>query len=108
MAKSYHPNRKASDEDIIRLNSVGLSLATIAEKLGCHTSTITQRLRSLGIQPADTRRAFMEDIYTNMTAEQKLWLEGQLGAHISVKTYIKNLLNKEFLNTPITGETHAA
>jgi IS30 family transposase len=107
VAKSYHPNRKASDEDIIRLNSVGLSLATIAEKLGCHTSTITQRLRSLNINPADTRRAFMEDIYTNMPSEQQAWLESQLGAHIPIKNYIKNLLVKEFLGSAPTGETHA-
>ena len=102
MTDVFRSNRKASDADIIRLNSVGLSLATIAEKLGCHTSTITQRLRAMNIAPADTRRAFMERLYESFSLEQKLWLEAQLGPHISIKDYIRNLLIKNFLNNKET------
>lgn len=79
------------------MNSVGLSLGAIAERLGCHTSTVTQRLHALGIAPADTRRAFMEDIYMSMSEDQKRWLERQLGAHISIKTYIKTVLMDRYI-----------
>lgn len=97
MSDVFRPNRKASDADIVRLNSVGLSLSTIAFKLNCHTSTVTQRLRAMNIAPADTRRAFMEDIYLTFSPDQMTWLESQLGPHISIKDYLKNLLVREFL-----------
>ena len=56
----------------------------------------------MNIAPADTRRAFMESIYESFSLEQKLWLESQLGPHISVKDYIRNLLIKNFLNNKET------
>lgn len=99
MSSLPRANRKASDEDIIRLNSFGLSLKTIGEHLGCHTTTITQRLHSLGITPADTRRSFMEDIYNNLSSSQKEWLAEQLGPHTPIKSYIQNLLTQEFLKS---------
>lgn len=98
MSSANRPNRKASDQDIIRLNSVGLSLGTIARKLGVHPTTITLRLTSLGIFPADTRRTFMEDIYNGLSPAQQDWLAEQLGPHVSIKDYMKSLLVKEFLH----------
>ena len=97
MSTKVSSRRKATDAEIIRLNSVGLSLRTIADRLGCHPSSITQRLHSLGLSPADTRRAFMEDIYQSLPREQQLWLEGQLGAHISIKDFVKKLMVQEYL-----------
>ena len=90
--------KKSSDAEIIRLNSVGLSLATIAERLDCHPSTVTGRLRSLGISPADTRFSFMESILNQLTYHQQDWLADQLGPHLSIKDFVKNLLVKEYLN----------
>jgi hypothetical protein len=87
------------DIDIVRLNSLGLSLSTIAAQLGCHTTTITNRLAKLNIPPADTRRAFMEDIIDDLSSEQTVWLSNQLGPRLSIKDYIKNLITKEFLNS---------
>ena len=98
MSSVFRANRKASDDDIIRLNSVGLSLATIANILNCHHTTVTQRLKSLGIPPADTRRAFMEDVVTNMSSAQADWLADQLGPHMSIKQYVTQLLVKEYRN----------
>lgn len=106
MTDVYRANRRVTDSDLIRMNSVGLSLATIAEKLGCHTSTVTQRLHALGIPPADTRRAFMEDIYMSMSDEQKVWLERQLGAHIPIKAFIKTILMERYLTDQ--GQPNAA
>lgn len=91
MSDVYRANRKASDADIIRLNSVGLSLATIARALDCHPTTITMRLRSLKIPPADTRRSFMEDIFLSLTLDQQEWLADQV-ANTSIKEYIKRII----------------
>lgn len=97
MSTAYRSNRKATDQDIIRLNSVGLSLNAIGERLGCHPTTITLRLKALNIEPADTRRAFMEEIYDGMGKAQQDWLEAQLGPHTTIKDFIKNMLVKEYL-----------
>jgi len=96
MSVVYRANRKATDQDIIRLNSVGLSLARIGEMLKCHPSTITTRLRAMNIEPADTRRSFMEDILGRLTLAQIEWLADQLGPNMSIKDYVRNLLIKEF------------
>ena len=91
MSTVYRANRKATDADIIRLNSVGLSLATIARALDCHPTTITLRLRSLNIPPADTRRTFMEDIFLSLTLDEQEWLADQV-ANTAVKDYVKQLI----------------
>ena len=98
MSSVYRANRKASDDDIIRMNSVGLSLSTIAHTLGVHPTTITLRLKALGIDPADTRRTFMEDIFVTLPEPQQEWLADQLGPHISIKDFVRNLLVKAYLS----------
>lgn len=95
MSNVFRANRKASDADIIRLNSVGLSLATIARALDCHPTTITIRLRALKIPPADTRRSFMEDIFLTFPEEQQEWLADQV-KDIAIKEYVKKLLTEKF------------
>lgn len=95
MSDVYRANRKATDADIIRLNSVGLSLATIARALDCHPTTITLRLRSLKIPPADTRRSFMEDIFLTLSDAQQEWLADQLTNGQSVKDFVKKLIQEK-------------
>lgn len=97
MSSANRPNRKASDADIIELNSLGYSLGYIAQKLGTHPTTITLRLKSLGIKPADTRRCFMEDVLIDFADSQKEWLTNQLGAHVNIKDFVKSLLVKEYV-----------
>lgn len=91
MSTVYRANRKATDADIIRMNSVGLSLTTIAAALDCHPTTITLRLKSLKIKPADTRRSFMEDIFLKLTPDQQEWLADQV-TNTSVKDYVHQLI----------------
>jgi IS30 family transposase len=106
MAEVYRANRKATDQDIIRLNSLGLSLRAIGEELGCHPSTVKIRLDNLGVPPADTRRSFTQDIYERLTPEQRKWLADKLGPHISIKDYITNLIQSSYVNQE--GNTDAA
>lgn len=102
MSDLYRINRKATDADIIRMNSVGLSLATIGDALGVHPTTVTQRLASLNIPPADTRRAFMEDVFRGLEPETREWFADQLVDGFPVKDYIRNLIilkHKQFLES---------
>lgn len=98
MSTLFRANRKAEDADIIRLNSVGLSLSTIARVLDCHPSTVTLRLNSLGVPPADTRRSFMEDIFVSLSVEQQEWLADQLVNGMTVKEFVKSLIIKAYQN----------
>ena len=88
--------KKISDDDVIAFNSVGISLGGIAEKLNCHHTTVTARLKVLGIPPADTRRAFMEDVYDRLSPAQQQWLIDQLGPSHSVKDFVRSLIIKEY------------
>ena len=97
MSQVYRPNRKATDADIIRLNSLGYSLATIGSELGCHPTTITLRLRALNIDPADTRRTFMEDVLKPLSLRQHERLAEKLGPQHSIKDYVRNLVAKDLL-----------
>ncbi|RRY03845.1 hypothetical protein [Brucella anthropi] len=90
--------RKADDNQIIELNSIGLSLSGIGERLDIHPTTVAQRLKVLGIDPADTRRAFMEDIFEKLTLQQQDWLASQLSAGRSVKDFVRHLIVNEFVN----------
>lgn len=97
MSDVYRVNRKSSDFQITRLNSVGLSLSTIAEILDCHPTTVTLRLRSLGVPPADTRRTFMEDVFRTLTSEQQEWLADYIEANKQdLRTFVKNLIVNKF------------
>jgi len=100
MAASTY-QKKSSDSEIVNLNNVGISLCGIAERLNLHHTTVTYRLKSLGLQPADTRRAFMEDIYESLSSAQKGWLIDQLSPGYSVKDFVRSMLIKEYMNRPV-------
>ena len=105
MSKAFRANRKAHDEDILRLNSVGLSLSTIGDLLGCHPTTITIRLKALGVEPADTRRAFMEDVVRMLDDDQRNWLADQLSQTYTIKDFVRDLIADKFNTTRNQGKT---
>lgn len=106
MSNANRVNRKATDADIIRLNSVGLSLTTIGRLLSCHPTTITLRLQSLGIPPADTRRAFMEDVFIRLSDDEREWLADQLSSTVSVKDFVELLIKQEHARHLLKGKPH--
>lgn len=87
---------KLRDADIIRMNSVGLSQSTIATVLGCHPTTVTQRLKFNNVTPADTRRGFMEDIIMNLGADCSEWLADQVNQNLTIKDYIVSLIKEKY------------
>lgn len=99
-SSNYQKELQDRDNTIIRLNNIGLGLTTIAQILGCHPSTITHRLKKLGIEAMDTRRAFMEDVITQLTEDQQQWLLETLDAEqVTIKEYITKLIAQKFQGT---------
>lgn len=94
MSTALRRNRKSSDRQIIRLNSLGLSLSAIGTRLDCHPTSITLRLKSLGITPADTRRAFMEGIFTQLPIEFETAIADLLEdcKMTSIQSYVRDLI----------------
>lgn len=97
-------HRKATDEELIRENSLGISLATIGQTFGCHPTTVAERLKTMNVPAADTRRAFMEDVLRPFTETQREWLADQLGPTHSVKDYVRNLILKEYTAQRAKGQ----
>ena len=87
---------KLRDADIIRMNSVGLSQSTIATALGCHPTTVTQRLKFNNVTPADTRRGFMEDIIMNLGTDCSEWLADQVSPNLTIKDYMVSLIKEKY------------
>lgn len=85
------------DAQLVRLNSLGYSLAAIAEVFKCHPSTVTNRLKDLGVAPADTRRSFMEDVLRTMTPDQVEWLSSYLGPHYQVKNFVIDIIKTAYM-----------
>lgn len=81
------------------LNNLGLSLQTIASTLGCHPTTVTQRLKAIGVPVADTRRAFMEDVYNTLTEAQRQYVVDQLGETVTIKQYVRQLIISAYLKS---------
>ena len=103
MSTVLRVNRIATDYDVIRLNSVGLSLATIASIIGCHPTTVTLRLKSLCVPPADTRRTFMEDVFKELPPLTQEWFADEMQGTLSLKQYMRKLIVEEHnrrSNTP--------
>lgn len=111
MSAVLRVNRKGSDRDITRLNSLGFSLSTIGEKLSCHPTSITLRLKGLKIAPADTRRAFMEDVYKHLPVEYQEQIADLLEEEkiTSIKDYVRNLIKSDIVvRFPNVEETTTA
>jgi hypothetical protein len=97
MPRQRRTKKTIPDSDLVRLNSLGFSLATIGSSLGCHPTTVTLRLKDIGVTPADTRRTFMEDVLMKMPPAQLEWVETQLGPHHSIKDYVRSLITNAYL-----------
>lgn len=91
------PAKKVNDREIIALNSVGIGLTGIGKRLDCHHTTVKARLKVLNIDPADTRRSFMEDIYDGLSVNQKDWLIGKLGPSTSIKDFVEGLIVNKYV-----------
>lgn len=88
--------QKVDEAILLKMNSLGYSLSTIAKTFNCHPSTVTNRLIDLGIPASDTRRTFGEDILKRLSEDQIEWLYSQLSNHHNIKDFLTSLLIKEY------------
>lgn len=102
MSVALRHNRKSSDADIRRLNGVGLSLAMVAQAFDCHPSAITLRLKAMGETAADTRRAFMQDVFLSLEPEVQEWFADKMTPPdgspptTTLKQHIASLISAEY------------
>lgn len=102
-------SERVQDADIRRYNHVGLGLKAIADRLGCHAATVTTRLKAMGIKPTDTRRSFLEQVFTDLTVEEQEWLSHNLfNANIDIREFIVELIKREFTASPDVAVPEAA
>ena len=87
---------KLRDTDIIRMNSVGLCQSTIASAVGCHPTTVTQRLKFNNVEPADTRRGFMEAIIIDLGCDCSEWLADQVSLNLTIKDFMVSLIKEKY------------
>lgn len=93
---------RVQDVDIKRLNHVGIGLKAIAELLGCHPATVTIRLKEMGIEPTDTRRSFMEKVFSALPREVQDWLSTNLyNNDIPVHTFVTELVLEAYRASPV-------
>lgn len=85
------------DQQIADLNRVGLSLTTIGNYVGLHHTTVKLRLQNQGLQPADTRRAFMEDIFNSLSVAEQIALIHRLQTVTSIKEYVRELIRSSLV-----------
>lgn len=104
--KTLRPHRrKATDEQIISLNALGLSLRTIGEMLQVHHTTAQKRLTELSIPLADTRRSFMDDVVKALSIDEAQWLVDQLGPAFTVKDFFVNMTKQQYLTSRSKSRT---
>lgn len=96
MTKKRVRRTKANDSDIIRLNNVGVSLGTIGTLLDVHPTTVSNRLKVLGIEPTYSSHAFMEDILSNLNNEVNDWLLTKVTTNEPIKAFITKLIEDRY------------
>lgn len=94
---------RVSDQDIKRLNHIGIGLKAISKILGCHQATVTIRLKALNIKPTDTRRSFMEKMFFSLPDDVQDWLSTNLyNEGIPVHTFVTQLIMDAYKASPVT------
>jgi DNA-binding CsgD family transcriptional regulator len=83
-------------EEILRMNALGFSAASIARKLGMHHTSVSHRLTRMGIKPNDTRRSFMEEIFEQLPENQVNWVADEIGIRGDVRRFIAGLINDAY------------
>jgi len=83
-----HPGRKAPTKEVLLDNAMGMSLGAIAYKHDVAPSSIAQRLRQLGVAPADTRRAFMDFVLSKLSPEIFTWIRTQVSSEYPIRQLV--------------------
>lgn len=72
---------------------MGMSLTAIAYKYDIAPSSAAQRLKQLGVPPADTRRAFMDFVISSLSPETHAWLRSQVGPDYTIRMVVVDAIH---------------
>lgn len=81
---------------LLRMVKLGFSTSTIADLYECHISTVTNRLKKMGIAPMDGRRNFIEEVFFALSEEEKKWLINELEYFDDIKDLIANMFKAAY------------
>ena len=95
---SQQPNQKASDEEIVTLNNMGMSVTGIAEYFGMHPTSVSARLKRMNIPVVNPRHAFMDGLLRTLTESELLWLSEQVSVKYPINAFIRDLIVKAHKN----------
>lgn len=90
-----------TDENIRILNSMGLSTVFIGKLLGLHQTSVSYRIKQLGLSSFNNKKAYtpiMEHIVANLSYEEFVWFKNQVEQTGSARDFLLNLLHKEYQN----------
>jgi len=91
-----HPNRKASDEDIIMLNNMGLSVTGIARMFNMHPTSVSARLKRLNIPVVNPRHAFMDGLLQSLSEPELAWLSSKVSQKVPIQMFIRDLITAQY------------
>jgi len=96
---------KMKSEDLLRLNAVGISQGTIARMHDCSMAAVSMRLKALNVPPVDTRKSFMEDVFTGLPEHLQEGLADHLQQNplYTINDYVRELIARDIsqrINTP--------
>lgn len=92
-----HPNRKATDHELLQQNALGRSLQGVGDIFSLHPTSVSARLRNLGVAPADTRRSFMDEVLAGLTPDQLSWLSQQVSPEKNIKSLVRELIRDRYI-----------
>lgn len=79
------------DIALVQMVKLGFSTKSIANLHDCHISTVTTRLKRIGIEPLDGRKNFIEEVFDNLSTEEKQWLINELEYFENIKDLITKM-----------------
>ena len=88
-----------TDENIRLLNSMGLSTTFIGKLLGLHQTSVSYRLKQLGVSSFNNKKThtpIMEHIVANLSYEEFVWFKNQVQSIGSARDVFLDLLHKEY------------
>lgn len=99
-----HSTRKASDEEILMLNSMGLSVTGIAAEYDMHPTSVSARLKRLKVPAANPRKAFMDSVLKSLSEPELYWLSNKVSPEYTISAFIRDLIIDKYKKEMSTNE----
>lgn len=93
---SQKERMKLRDEGIRQLNAVGLSQSLIARKYRCTPTTVSLRLKHMGIESVDGRKAFMDEVFPKIPLSVREFIGSQVNSGKTIQQVVIEALETSY------------